>query len=83
MLKQRLFYNWHIMRIIRLGFGIYLLVWAIQTKDWSIGLFSAFFVLMASTGSGCCGAQGCNSPKVTDKADLQNGQHEIEYEEVK
>lgn len=54
--------NWHLMRIIRLGLGIWMLVMAIQSKDIAIGLFSAFFLYTAIAGVGCCGPNGCYVP---------------------
>ncbi|HEY5328032.1 MAG TPA: hypothetical protein VIJ27_13595 [Mucilaginibacter sp.] len=61
-LKQRIFTNWHFSRFLRLGMGLWMLVWAAQTKDWSIGLFSGLFLFMAISNTGCCGAQGCALP---------------------
>jgi hypothetical protein len=61
-LKQRVLTNWHLMRIIRLGLGIWMLVMAIQSKDIAIGLFSAFFLYTAIAGVGCCGPNGCYVP---------------------
>lgn len=82
-IKQRLFTNWHLMRVVRLGLGLWLLVWAIQTKDWSIGAVSAFFVLMALTGTGCCGPQGCYNPGINNTTKLPETGRETEYEEIK
>ena len=51
-LKQRLLYNWHAVRVMRLGIGIMLLVAAIQTKD-----FKTLF-LLAHTMKGLCASLG-------------------------
>ena len=61
-LKQRIFTNWHLMRIIRLGLSVWLLVMAIQSKDIAIGALALFFLVTAVTGVGCCGPQGCSVP---------------------
>lgn len=61
-LKQRLFTNWHLMRIIRLGLSVWLLVMAIQSKDIAIGALALFFLFTAVTAAGCCGPQGCSVP---------------------
>lgn len=79
-LKQKLLTNWHLMRVVRLLLGLWMLVMAVQTKDWAIGLFSAFFIYTALLGVGCCGAQGCYTSE-TDPG--ENKLNDIEYEEVK
>jgi hypothetical protein len=84
-LKDRLLTNWHIMRIIRLGMGIMMLVMGIQSKDWLLGLFSTFFLYQAVTDTGCCGSQGCapaRPAKDVVKQTLTTDEH-IEYEEIK
>lgn len=81
--KQRLLTNWHLMRVMRLGLGIMMLVMGVQSKDWAIGLFSVFFLYQAVTGTGCCGAGGCDTPvQNKGKAPLQDVTT-IEYEEIK
>ena len=77
--------NWHPGRIMRTGIGIMMLVMAIQSRDWAIGLFSAFFLYQGITDTGCCSAQGCYAPKRSDTAEDRTnaGGAEIEYEEVK
>ena len=61
-LRQRLFTNWHLMRISRAAIGIMMLVMGIQNKDWAIGLFSIFFLYQAVTDTGCCGSRECYIP---------------------
>jgi hypothetical protein len=82
-LKQRLFTNWHLVRIMRLAIGTMLLVEGIRSREWAIGLFSVFFLYQAITDTGCCGSQGCYT--TPDKASLkkQDVTTEVEYEEVK
>ncbi len=63
--------NWHFSRLLRLGMGLWLLVWALQARDWSIGLFSGMFLFMAVSNIGCCGAQGCAVPE-TDRTNNKN-----------
>jgi hypothetical protein len=79
-IKQKLFTNWHLMRIMRLAIGLWMLVVGIQTRDWAVGLFSTFFLYQAITDTGCCGSQACNTPSVRKKEEIVS---EIEYEEVK
>jgi hypothetical protein len=61
-LKQRITSDWNITRVVRLVIGVCMLVWSIQMLDWTIGLLSVFFVGMALSNTGCCGAQGCAVP---------------------
>ena len=84
-LKERLFTNWHLMRIMRLGIGIMMLVMGIQGKDWALGLFSTFFLYQAITDTGCCGTQACSTPKERSKINAAGNAEEVpvEYEEIK
>jgi len=61
-LKQRIFTNWHLMRVIKLGLSVWLLVIAVESKDIAMGVLALFFLFTAITGTGCCGPQGCNVP---------------------
>ncbi len=81
--KERLLTNWHIMRVFRLGIGVWMLVMAIQTHDWAIGLFSAFFLYQAVTDTGCCGTQSCYAPPVKPATKKINAIEDTEYEEIK
>jgi len=77
--KQRLLTNWHLMRIVRLGLGMMMLVMGWQSRDWAIGLFSIFFLYQAATDTGCCGSRGC-----AQGGRNYEGQTEtVEYEEIK
>ena len=79
-LKQRLLTNWDLMRVVRLTIGIWMGIEAVMRLDVFAGLFGAFFLYEAITGTGCCGARGCYTPP------LRGGSREtqdIEYEEVK
>ncbi len=84
-LKQRLFTNWHLVRLFRLGIGVMMLVAGIQNKDWMIGLLSAFFLYQALTDTGCCGTQGCYTPNTRKTVEPISStlDETIEYEEVK
>lgn len=81
-IKQRLLTNWHLMRIMRLAIGVWLLVVGIQTHDWAVGLFSVFFLYQAFTDTGCCGTQGCYTSAAKPMV-KKEGTEDIEYEEVK
>ncbi len=82
-IKQRLLTNWHLMRIMRMAIGIWLLVVAIQTHDWAVGLFSGFFLYQALTDTGCCGSRACYAPDNKTITKTKEITSEIEYEEIK
>ena len=79
-IRQTLFTGWHLMRWLRLAFGIIFMVQAIQMHDMLVGAIAGFFLFTAITNIGCCGARGCAVPtkKVTQKSI-----EEISYEEIK
>ena len=81
--KQRLTTNWHLMRLVRLGLGIMMVVMGIQGHDWAIGLFSVFFLYQAVTDTGCCGSGGCNTPVGRKEMARYDDTTPIEYEEIK
>ncbi|WP_396166828.1 hypothetical protein [Flavobacterium sp.] len=61
-MKNILFTNWNIMRIIRLAFAIILFVQAAQKFEWYLVIFGLFFLIQALFNFGC-GANGCAIPK--------------------
>ncbi len=79
-IKQTLFTGWHVARWIRLAFGIFFMIQAIQMQDGFMGLAGAFFLFTAATNTGCCGAGGCATPiQKHKKEDIEN----ITFEEIK
>ena len=46
-MKQLLSSNWHIMRIVRLLFGIFLIFQAVETHQYVFFAFAAFFLFQA------------------------------------
>jgi len=79
-IKQTLFTNWHFMRWLRLGAGIFIAVLAFRHHDSLSGLVAAFFLFQAVTNTGCCGAGGCSVPTIKTQADKEQ---DGEFEEVK
>jgi hypothetical protein len=61
-MKHILFTNWHLMRIVRLVFAIFLFVQAYVTFEWFFIAFGLFFLIQALFNTGC-GANGCQIPK--------------------
>lgn len=78
-IKQVLFSGWHFMRWLRLIFGIFFLVQAIQVHDTLLGIIAGFFLFTSLTNTGCCGAGGCAVPfQKTNKEP-----EEITFDEIK
>lgn len=79
-MKQVLFTGWHLMRWLRLVFGIFFLAQAIQMDDTLIGVIAGFFLFTALTNTGCCGPSGCSTSfRKTNTKEPE----EITFEEIK
>ncbi|MEY3417161.1 MAG: hypothetical protein RL711_337 [Bacteroidota bacterium] len=77
--KENLLHNWHLMRILRLGIGIFIAQQAIQNQDLLSGLIATFFLYQAISNTGCCGTNACvTSPKKDNKHT-----QEVTFEEIK
>ena len=59
---RTLLYGWNIMRVLRLGMGIFAIWQAFVTREWILGLAGAFLLYMALANVGCCGTGGCAVP---------------------
>ncbi len=81
-LKMKLTTNWHAMRILRLGIGLLLVASAVQSKDWVMGMFGAFFLYQGIADVGCCGAAGC-APRTGKNTESVQATDMVDYEEVK
>ncbi|MFN3488081.1 MAG: hypothetical protein ACK4YV_03065 [Emticicia sp.] len=80
MAKETLLTNWHFMRWLRLGMGLYAAVVALQLHDPLSGFIATLFLFQAVTNTGCCGAGGCAVPiSKRTSAEVK----EIDFEEVK
>lgn len=65
--------SWNLVRWIRFGLGISLLIQGIFYKDTLSGLFGALLFYQAITNTGCCGVNGCTTdvnPKNTSGASI-------------
>jgi len=78
-IKQMVFYNWHLMRIIRLAIGIFIGVNAIIMHEALSGIIATIFLFQALTNTGCC-AGSCAMP--SRKTNNQN-QSETLFEKIK
>jgi hypothetical protein len=61
-----LFSNWSIFRLIRLIFGIFILIQAIEVQNFWILIPGAIFTLMALFNAGC-NSNSCAIPTKTKK----------------
>jgi hypothetical protein len=57
-MKQLLFSHWHLMRIIRFGFALFLFYNAYETHQWFFIAFGLFFLFQVIFNLGC-GVGGC------------------------
>lgn len=82
---ERLKSDWDIIRIMRTAIGLMLMVSAIQSRDWALGLFGIFFLYQGITNTGCCGTRQCgsNAGNMTRQTATRNNNIDVEYEEVK
>ena len=78
-MKQMIFTNWHLMRWLRLGLGIFVAVQAVQSHDTLSGLIAFFFLYQAATNTGCCGSGECVVPVTSEK---MNQSKAVVFEEV-
>lgn len=58
-MKKLLFYNWHLMRFVRLTVALFLFYTAYETHEWFYVVFGLFFLLQSIFNLGC-GNQGCH-----------------------
>jgi hypothetical protein len=77
-MKHAILSNWTLMRFLRLGIGIAILVQAIIAKDMFIAFAGIIFTAMPVFNVGCCGTAGCAAPPAKN----QDTAKDIVYEEV-
>lgn len=82
-IREKITSDWHPMRWIALGAGLFFGIQAIANSDGLTGLFSVFFLYQAITNSGCFGAAGCKAPQQVDDAVNRKEFDEIEFTEIK
>jgi len=78
-MKAIIFSNWNIIRFLRLGIGLVILIQAVMAADIMFGLIGLLFTGMAVFNTSCCGAGACAAPPAKN----DTGSKEISYEEVK
>jgi hypothetical protein len=80
--NERLLTNWHLMRWVALGVGLFFIVQGLRYQDWISGLVGGVFIIQAVTNTGClCGS--CNvSPSVVEQTGNRTT-NEVNFTEVK
>ncbi len=80
-MKNILTNNWNPARIFRVALGIAAIIYAIFSKDSMMGWIGALLLVTGISNTGCCGASGCTTPIIKNKA--AKASDEIDFEEVK
>jgi len=75
---KNVFRNWNLMRALRTGIGILLIVQAFYVKDWLIGLLGGFFAFQGLTNTGCCATNSCSINPVRDKKEVDTEKSGLE-----
>ena len=78
-ITENLFINWHFMRWLRLGLGIFLAVQSVQYHDAFAGMIAAFLLIQVVTNTGCCGSGGCSVPSAGQR---ESNTEVVDYEEI-
>lgn len=77
-MKDLILNNWNIIRFLRLGIGVAIIVQAIIASDILIGLAGLLFTGMAVFNASCCGSGACATPPAGKKSESKD----VSYEEV-
>ena len=71
--------NWNVLRVIRLVFGVYVLIQGVYARDMSYLLIGGLFTLMPVLNIGCCSTSGCATLNRKNEITTED----ISYEEVR
>lgn len=71
--------TWDASRILRLGLGVALGIYAWHEANGMMGILAAWLGTQAVFNIGCCGSYGCNVPSGNP---TKNEAQEITYEEI-
>jgi len=77
-MKDLILNNWNIIRFLRLGIGLAIIVQAIVATDILFGLAGFLFTGMAIFNASCCGSGAC----VTTPPINKTGSKDVSYEEI-
>ena len=83
-MKSRILTNWTFTRTLYFVIGIALMIQSINTRQWFVVIFGAYFASMGLFAFGCA-AGNCfgNNCATTPKEKDSSSNQEIEFEEVK
>ncbi|MBS4043045.1 MAG: hypothetical protein KGZ59_04460 [Chitinophagaceae bacterium] len=76
-MKNQILSNWNFMRVLRLIFGIIILIQSIITKQYTFSIIGLLFSLLAVFNVSCCGTSCSTNFKQTN-----NKSEDLVYEEV-
>lgn len=80
-MKNNLFANWDLMRIVRLGLGLAVIYQGYEAKEWMFAMIGSFFAASALFNVGCCSTNTCSRPN-NSRFDEPNTK-DVTYEEVR
>jgi hypothetical protein len=80
-IRQTLFTQWHVVRILRLVIGIFFMGQAIALRETLTGIIASLLIFQPLTNTGCCGVGSCSIPS-TPSDSKKPQDHLVEYEEV-
>lgn len=61
-MKQTILRDWNFIRFLRLVLGLGVVIQAVVSKNWGVGLLGLYFTILPLFNIGCCGAGGCYTP---------------------
>ena len=83
-LKYRIKQGWSLMRFIRLGLAIVVIVEAFKSSELLFGLLGGLLLFQAAFNYGCCGAVACDINHTSRAGQsLEETTKDITFEEIK
>lgn len=77
-MRDRIFNNWHALRVLRLVAGIAIAAQALYLKEWLLFTAGVGLAALALFHAGCCGVNTCNTYGNANS----RREKETEYEKV-
>lgn len=83
-MKERIFKNWNLMRVLYVLIGGYTATAAFMDQEWLIGTVGLIFAGMGVFAMGCAGGNCFSkSCEISDKKESDSDLSTVEYEEIK
>lgn len=73
--------NWNVMRVLRLGMGVFIISQGVLAQEWALIAMGGIFSVLAVLNIGCCGTSACKTPTIKSNKAIVT--EEITYEEIK